>query len=384
MRDKVASRVEGLDPSLGMDLPALLALLDAPVDDPTWATLDPPRRRRRTLDALGRLVLRLSQERPLLLIFEDLHWIDSETQALLDELVDLLPAMSTALLVRYRPEYRYGWGGKSWYSQIRVDPLPEDGAAELLDLLLGTDPTLRPLADELTARTAGNPFFLEESVRSLVETGELTGERGAYRLVRPVEDVRVPATVQAVLAARIDRLVPGDKRLLQRAAVIGKDVSLTLLAQVAERTLQLGIISDHFCGAIALIEAYRLAGQPEEALQTAAQVIDLATKYGERGCLAQAVHTLARLYVDRDPPVADAAEQRYREARALADELEMRPLQAHCHLGPGHLYRRTGRFDEARAELSAAIEMLREMGMTFWLPEAEAELAQVTGSPAVS
>jgi tetratricopeptide (TPR) repeat protein len=159
--------------------------------------------------------------------------------------------------------------------------------------------------------------------------------------------------------------------------------SLALLEDVAERTLQLGIISDYFSGAIALIEAYRLAGRPEAALQTATQTIDLATKHAERACLALALHALARLYAGGDPPDADEAERRFRDARALADELGMRPLQAHCHLGLGELYRRTGRLEEARAALTTAVAMLREMGMTLWLPEAEAELTQAGGSQPV-
>ena len=177
-------------------------------------------------------------------MFEDLHWIDSETQVLLDELVECLPSASMALLVSYRPEYQHGWTNRSWYTQVRVDPLPRDGAAALLDRLLGTGPALRPLAGMLTTRTAGNPLFLEESVRALVETSALVGEPGAYRLTRPVEEIEVPPTVQAILAARIDRLPAGDKRLLQTAAVVGKDLPLGLLqatAELPERELQSGL-----------------------------------------------------------------------------------------------------------------------------------------------
>jgi len=239
-RQKVADRVLGLDPSLRPDLPALLALLNVPNDasaspeQAAWDSLDPPRRRRQTLDGIQRLLFRASQDRPLLLVFEDLHWIDSETQTLLDELVERLPATSIALLVSYRPEYQHSWGSRSYYTQIRVDPLPDDGAAELLAALLGSDPTVQPLAAMLAERTAGNPFFLEESVRTLVETGALVGEPGGYRLVGPADEVRVPATVQAVLSARIDRLSPADKRLLQTSSVVGKDLSLALVRATAE------------------------------------------------------------------------------------------------------------------------------------------------------
>jgi len=128
------------------------------------------------------------------------------------------------LLVNYRPEYQHTWGSKTYYSQLRLDPLPPESAEALLQALLGDDPSLAPLTPLLIARTEGNPFFLEESVRTLVETGGLVGERGAYRLARALPSIQVPATVQAVLAARIDRLAPEAKRLLQTAAVIGTEV----------------------------------------------------------------------------------------------------------------------------------------------------------------
>ena len=136
--------------------------------------------------------------------------------------------------MNYRPEYTHTWGNKSYYTQLRIDPLGQASAEELLTGLLGDDPTVQPLKALLIGRTDGNPFFLEESVRALVETGALVGERGAYRLAGPVESIRVPATVQAVLAARIDRLPPEEKRLLQTAAVIGKDVPFALLQRIAD------------------------------------------------------------------------------------------------------------------------------------------------------
>jgi class 3 adenylate cyclase len=234
IRQKVLGKVLDLDRALEPCLPALLGLLDVPTDDPTWDALDPPQRRQQTLEAVKRLLLRESQEQPLLLVFEDLHWIDSETQALLDSLVDSLPTARLVLLVNYRPEYEHGWGRKTYYQQLRLDPLPPESAEALLDALLGEDAGLAPLKKLLIQRTEGNPFFLEESVRTLVETGALAGERGAHRLVSPLTSTQVPATVQAILAARIDRLTPGDKRLLQAAAVIGKDVPYPLLAAIAE------------------------------------------------------------------------------------------------------------------------------------------------------
>src|SRR5215471_641449 len=172
---KVTGQVLTLDETLQDTLPALLVLLDAVPDDSPSLHLDPQQRRQRTLDGLKRVLLRESQEQPLLLVFEDLHWIDSETQALLNSLVESLPCTCFLLLVNYRPEYQHGWSSKTYYAQLRLDPLPAVNADELLHALLGDDASLQPLTQLLIARSEGNPFFLEESVRTLVETGLLVG-----------------------------------------------------------------------------------------------------------------------------------------------------------------------------------------------------------------
>jgi tetratricopeptide (TPR) repeat protein len=234
IREKVTGKLLTLDRALEPILPALLALLDVPVDDPQWQALDPRERRQRTLDAVKRLLLREAQGQPLLVIFEDLHWIDSETQVVLDTLVGSLPTVCVLLLVSYRPEYSHPWGSKTYYTQLRLDPLPPESARTLLQAVLGDDPALEALTRRLIDQTEGNPFFLEESVRALVETGVLVGDRRAYRLARPVEAAPVPATVHAVLAARMDRLPAEEKRLLQTASVISKDVPFPLLHAISE------------------------------------------------------------------------------------------------------------------------------------------------------
>jgi class 3 adenylate cyclase/tetratricopeptide (TPR) repeat protein len=232
MHAKVLGRVLSLDRALESLLSPLLALLDVPVEDGSWQALDPPQRRRRTLEAVRRLLLRESQVQPLLVVFEDLHWIDSETQALLDSLVDSLGSARLLLLVNYRPEYQHAWGSKTAYSQMRLDALSTQHAGELLDVLLGADPSLGPLKELLVRR--GNPFFLEETVRTLVETKALEGLPGRYRLTQPLQSLQVPSSVQTILAARIDRLSSEDKRLLQTASVVGKDVPFALLQGIAE------------------------------------------------------------------------------------------------------------------------------------------------------
>jgi len=234
IREKVTGKVRSLDRALEPALSALLALLDVPVEDPGWARLDPPQRRQRTVEAVKGLLVRESQVQPLLLLVEDLQWIDAETEAVLDSLVEGLPTAKVLLLVNYRPEHQHAWGPKTYYRQLRLDPLPASSAEDLLTSVLGTDPSLEELKCTLITRTEGNPLFLEESVRSLVETRTLIGGRGAYRLARDATAAQVPTTVQAILAARIDRLSLDDKRLLQAAAVIGKDVPFALLLAVAD------------------------------------------------------------------------------------------------------------------------------------------------------
>jgi tetratricopeptide (TPR) repeat protein len=234
IRAKVTGHILTLDETLQDTIPALLFLLDVlPEDSPFWQ-LEPPQRRQRTLDALKRILLRESQVQPLVLAFEDLHWIDLETQALLGSLVESLPSTPLLLLVNYRPEYQHGWASKTFYTQLRLDPLPPESAEALLKALLGEDSSLEPLTKLLIERTEGNPFFLEESVRTLVETQVLAGEPGTYCLAQDLPAIQVPPTVQAVLAARIDRLAQDEKSLLQTASVIGNEVPFTLLQAIAE------------------------------------------------------------------------------------------------------------------------------------------------------
>jgi class 3 adenylate cyclase/tetratricopeptide (TPR) repeat protein len=232
IREKVAGKLLTLDEALKPALPAILALLDVPVEDAAWPTLAPDERRRRTHEAVKHLLLREARVQPLLVIVEDLHWVDGETQAVLDGLVESLGAARLMLLVNYRPAYRHAWGGKPGYRQVRLETLPADRTGELLEALLGADPALGPLKQLLVKR--GNPFFLEETVQTLVETKVLAGERSRYRLTRPVQSIQVPRTVQVMLAARIDRLAPEDKRLLQTASAVGKDVPFALLRAIAD------------------------------------------------------------------------------------------------------------------------------------------------------
>ncbi len=232
--DAVARQLHGLDPALTPALPAFLDLLRVPFDNVDWRDAEPAQRRERTLDAIRRLVLLEGGNRPLLLVFEDLHWVDIPTQDVLDRLVEVLPATRVMVLATYRPEYRHPWEVKDCYAEIRLDPLPRGTAELMLGRLLGDGASLSWLKPILLDRTEGNPFFLEECVRALVASKVLGGQRGAYRVMTEPSNIEVPETVHAVLAARIDLLAAVDKRLLQTASVIGRNVPMSLLQIVAE------------------------------------------------------------------------------------------------------------------------------------------------------
>ena len=233
--EKVISRLLAVDSGLAASLPAFLALLEVPVDDTGWHALNPPQRRQQTLDILQRLWNATARVRPLCIILENLHWIDSETQAVLDSLVANLPAHRVLLIVTYRPEYQDPWQSRPYYARITLDPLSLDSADRLARSLIGEDDALRPVRQIIVERTEGNPLFLEEVLRELVETQILVGRHGNYRLGQPLPTAKIPLTVQAVLAARIDRLSPADKGVLQCAAVIGKNVPFVILEAIAGR-----------------------------------------------------------------------------------------------------------------------------------------------------
>jgi predicted ATPase len=236
-REKITGKVLTLDRALEDTLPYLFTLLGIADAGAPLAQMDPQIRRQRTLEAVKRVLLRETLDQPCVLIFEDLHWSDGETQAFLDLLSESAATERLLLLVDYRPEYQHGWGSKTCYTQLRLDPLGEEEARELLAALLGEGASVEPEALErlILEKTEGNPFFMEEVVQTLAEEGVLAGQRGGYRLEKPPSELHIPATVQDVLAARIDRLPAQEKDLLQTLAVIGKEFPLDLLRAVAKR-----------------------------------------------------------------------------------------------------------------------------------------------------
>ena len=233
VRNKVTRRLAALDEALLPSLPVFLTLLDVPVEDAEWHLLESAQRRRQMLAGIKRLLLEESARQPLLLVFEDAHWADAETRELLDELADSVPVAPVLMLVTYRPEHQHRWGGRSFYTQLRVEPLRGESADRFVDELLGADASLATLRPRLIQWTDGNPFFIEEVVRTLAETGALQGDRGAYRLARTVDAIVVPGTVEEVLASRIARLGSGPSELLRAAAVVGPQVPYAVLAAVS-------------------------------------------------------------------------------------------------------------------------------------------------------
>jgi class 3 adenylate cyclase/tetratricopeptide (TPR) repeat protein len=234
-REKVAGKIATLERSLEQEtLPHLFALLGIAEGEDPLAQMDAQVRRRRTQDAVKRILLRESLNQPLMLIFEDLHLIDEETQRFLYLLSDAIGNAPVLLLVSYRPEYSHQWGGKTYYTQLRLDPLPRDRTEEMLAALLGSEKSLSPLKRLVFERTAGNPFFIEELITALFDEGVLV-KNGIVQLTRAPSQLKIPSTVQGILAARMDRLRREEKELLQTLAVIGMKFSFSLVRGVFQQ-----------------------------------------------------------------------------------------------------------------------------------------------------
>jgi len=259
-RQKILGKLLELDRALEDTVPYLYALLGIVEGDDPIAQMDAQIRKRRTLEATKRILLRESLNQPLMVIFEDLHWIDGETQAFLNLLADSIGTAKILLLVNYRPEYAHQWNSKTYYTQLRLDPLGKENAEEMLSALLGASPAPatqspgasreRPAGDLQVAgrvrvqdaieglkrliieRTEGNPFFMEEMVQTLFDQGVLV-RNGAVKVTRSLSQIQIPTTVQGFLAARIDRLPAADKELLQTLAVFGMEFPLGLIRRVS-------------------------------------------------------------------------------------------------------------------------------------------------------
>jgi class 3 adenylate cyclase/tetratricopeptide (TPR) repeat protein len=234
VREKVTAKVILLDQPQQDWIPPVLDLLGALPEDHPFRSLEPMQRRSLTARAITDLMIAESRIQPVIMVFEDLHWNDMQTLGLLAAVITSIHQHAVLMLASYRPkEHDDKWVDQPHYRQVRVEPLAQENLSGLLDILLGKNGGLAAVKAFLVERTGGNPFFVEESVRTLVETGVLAGARGQYRLAKPFSGIEVPATVRAILSARIDRLGEPQKRLLQEAAVIGKDFPFALLQAIA-------------------------------------------------------------------------------------------------------------------------------------------------------
>ena len=225
-RQKIQDRITSLDPGLLDTLAYLHALLGISEADDPIAGMNPQLRKQRTLDAIKRVLVRESLAQPLMVIFEDLHWFDAESLEFLTLLADSLANLNILMLVNHRPEFTPAWGGKSYYRQLRIDPLEADMAEQLLSALLTGAGELRPFKELIIEKSDGNPLFMEEIVRALFENGTIVREGEALHVTRPRAEISIPATVQGIIASRIDRLPPQEKSVLQALAVIGEEFSL--------------------------------------------------------------------------------------------------------------------------------------------------------------
>jgi tetratricopeptide (TPR) repeat protein len=232
-REKVAGRLLLLDRDFESYLPLVWDFLRVPDPERPVAELDAETRQQLLSEVMRQVARARSERSPVVLLIDDLHWIDTASDAFLAQLIESLRGTRTLLLMNFRPEYRADWMQQRDYLQLPLTPLGSDAIRDLVTQLLGADESVAKLPAAIEARTAGNPFFTEEVVQTLIESGQLQGERGSFRLVRPVENLEIPESVHSVLAARIDRLPELDKHVLQTASVVGKNFPRPLLGQIA-------------------------------------------------------------------------------------------------------------------------------------------------------
>ncbi|MGA8641157.1 MAG: adenylate/guanylate cyclase domain-containing protein [Candidatus Binatus sp.] len=234
-REKIAGKILILDRALEDTLPYFFTLLEVAESDDPVARMDAEMRRRHTLAAIKRLLLRESLNQPLVVIFEDLHWLDEGSRTLLNLLADSIGTARVLMLLNYRPEFTHNWGNKTYYTQLRLDPLGVESGEEMLQALLDDGHELAPLKRLIIEKTEGNPFFMEEIIQALFEQGALL-RNGTIKLAKSLGTIQIPSTVQAVLASRIDRLTPDQKDLLQTLAVIGKEFPFRLVREVSGKS----------------------------------------------------------------------------------------------------------------------------------------------------
>ena len=231
-KEKMRRKTLGLHEKLMDALPAFQDLLCPPAEDESWSNLEPKEKRLKTFEAMRDLLIRLSQDRPLILMVDDIHWADKTSEEFLDYFIGWLANTRILLLLLYRPEHTHPWGSKSYYSQIRLDQLSEGTSAELVQSILEGGEVVPGIMELILTRAAGNPLFMEELTKTLLESGAIKKDNHKYVLDVEASDVHVPDNVQGIIAARMDRLKDNIKRTMQVASVIGRDFAFSILQTI--------------------------------------------------------------------------------------------------------------------------------------------------------
>jgi predicted ATPase/class 3 adenylate cyclase len=259
---KLERAVRGASEDLAWTLPFLQKLLSLPVADPAVEELDAITRRSETIRALHALLLRGTERQPLVFVIEDLHWIDAATQEFLEFLIDSIPATRACLLLTHRPGYQHPFGDRSYHVRVALQSLSAAEMAAMVGSVLETSDLPAELRDLIAKKAEGNPFFVEEVTRSLLEEGVLRVGEGRVELARSLSEITVPDSIQDVLMARIDRLDEEPKRAIQMASVIGREFALRLLERIVEAGEAMGAVVSEL-RALELI--YQKAAHPELA-----------------------------------------------------------------------------------------------------------------------
>jgi class 3 adenylate cyclase/tetratricopeptide (TPR) repeat protein len=232
IKKKMAEKLAALDRNLGRALPPLMELLSLKVEDEDFLKLGPQQRREKTFEAIRDVLIRVSQERPLILAVEDVHWIDKTSEELLDYLIGWLASARILIVLPYRPEYTHQWGSKSYYRKIGLNQLTTESSAELVQAILEEGEVSSEIRELILNRTSGNPLYLEELTHSLLENGSIQKKEHQFVFSGTASAIQIPDTIQGIIAARMDRLEDNLKRTMQVASVIGRDFAFRILQTI--------------------------------------------------------------------------------------------------------------------------------------------------------
>ena len=232
IKKKIEEEICQLDEKLNDIIPPLHEILSLKVEDEDYLKLDPQKKRERTFEAIRNLLIRESQNKPLVITIEDLHWMDKTSEEFLSYLIGSLANAHILLLLLYRPEYTPPWVSKTYYSQIRVDQLSTNTSAEMIQSMLDEGTVVSELKELILSRAAGNPLFMEEFTHTLLDNGSIQKKDHQYLLRTKASDIQVPDTIEGIIAARMDRLEGNLKQTMQVASVIGRDFAYRILQTI--------------------------------------------------------------------------------------------------------------------------------------------------------